>query len=126
MASPQTSQRLDPSKIPWRATSHAGVFWYPFETPGGPDDNPADAVVLVRMDPDCGYPPHRHLGIEDVLVLQGGYRDELGEHRAGSHVRYAAGSCHAPVALGNPDEPSGEDAPACILFAIARGGVENH
>lgn len=82
-------------------------------------------MVLIRMEPGCGYPLHRHRGIEDVLVLQGGYRDDLGEYLAGTHIRYASGSAHSPVALGDPKRPSGEDNPSWILFAIARGGVDN-
>lgn len=82
-------------------------------------------MVLIRMDPGCSYPPHRHAGIEDVLVLQGGYRDDRGEHVAGSFFRYPSGSTHAPVALGDPARPAGKDNPSCILFAIARGGVHD-
>lgn len=80
---------------------------------------------MIRMDPGCGYPAHRHQGIEDVLVLQGAYRDDQGQHSAGSYFRYAAGSTHAPVAMGDPKRPPADDNPSCILFAIARGGVEN-
>jgi anti-sigma factor ChrR (cupin superfamily) len=125
MSAPTPSPGLDPARVAWRATRHLGVSWYPFDVRalGGPADE--DAVVLIRMDPGCGYPRHRHLGIEDVLVLQGGYRDELGEHRAGAYLRYPAGSTHAPVALGDPARPPGPDNPSCLLFAIARGGVEN-
>lgn len=125
MSAPNPSWRIDPSTIAWRATRHAGVFWHPFEVPGSTDDPHVDAVVLIRMDPGCGYPRHRHQGIEDVLVLQGAYRDDQGQHSAGSFFRYAAGSAHAPVAVGDPGRPPGEDNPSCILFAIARGGVEN-
>ena len=72
--------------------------------------------MLIRMEPGCGYPPHRHPGGEDVLVLQGGYRDEQGEHRSGAYVRYPEGSSHSPVAL--------MDGPDCVLFAIVARGIE--
>lgn len=77
------------------------------------------------MSPGCGYPPHRHIGIEEVLVLAGGYRDESGEHRAGEYLRYPPDSIHAPVALGDPRSPEGPENEACLLFASARGGVVN-
>ena len=125
VSAPDLRLRIDPSSISWRSTRHPGVFWHPFEVQRTPDEPREDAVVLIRMDPGCGYPRHRHEGIEDVLVLQGGYRDDLGEHLAGKHFRYAAGSSHTPVALGDPGRPPGEDNPSCILFAIARGGVDN-
>jgi anti-sigma factor ChrR (cupin superfamily) len=106
----------------WRATRYRGVFWLPIEVASV--NGTQDAVALIRMDPACGYPEHRHVGIEDVFVLQGGYRDELGVHVAGSFVRYPAGSRHAPIALGDGDRAANEENPSCVLFAIARGGVE--
>lgn len=118
--------RVDARLDDWRETRHAGVAWKPLHVEGdaGARD-PAAATVLIRMAPGASYPEHEHLGIEEVLILAGGYRDGLGEHRAGSYLRYAAGSRHAPVALGDPDAPVGEQNPACILFAVAHGGVRN-
>jgi hypothetical protein len=86
---------------------------------------PRESTVLIRMAPGCGYPAHRHLDVEEVLILRGGYRDEDGEHRAGAYLRYAPGSVHCPVALGDPRRPEGPDNQACVLFAVARGGVSN-
>ena len=125
MSAPIHLPRFDPSAFPWRATRHTGVSWCPFAVPSSTEDDPEDAVVLIRMDPGCSYPPHRHGGVEDVLVLQGGYRDDRGDHLAGSFFRYPSGSTHAPVALGDRSRPVGEDNPSCILFAIARGGVHD-
>lgn len=113
---------------PWRETSVPGVAWLPLHLvreDGGPRQ---DSAVLIRMEPGRGYPPHRHLDVEEVLILAGGYRDEAGEnageHRAGTYLRYEAGSVHAPVALGDPERSTGTDNPACVLFAVARGGIE--
>lgn len=121
--------------LPWRATREPGVSWLPLhlaDASGGRSTRSSevesggeggDATVLIRMEPGHGYPPHRHRGVEEVLVLSGGYRDERGTWRAGEYVRYPAGSVHAPVALGDPARPAGPDNPACVLFAAARGGV---
>ncbi len=118
-------------RIPWRATRSGGVFWFPLhleEGEGGgvraPGPDRGGATVLIRMDPGRGYAPHRHVGSEDVLVLQGGYRDEFGEHHCGDHVHYAAGSRHSPVALGDGTRPPGPANPACILYATAPLGIE--
>lgn len=131
------SLKLDEGSLPWRTTRHPGVAWIPLHdgasaagqpvVTGGASHatEPHDSTVLIRMDPGCGYPAHRHLGVEEVLILRGGYRDERGEHRAGAYLRYPAGSTHAPVALGDRAQPVGEANPACLLFAVARGGVEN-
>ena len=53
--------------------------------------------------------------LEEVFILQGGYRDQLGERRAGEYILNDAGSAHAPVAL------EGEE---CIMLAVAHGGIE--
>ena len=55
-------------------------------------------------------------GVEEVLILQGGYRDERGEHRAGDYIINPAGSTHHPLALEGTDD--------CIMLAIAHGGIE--
>lgn len=118
--------RLDEDRLPWRPTRHEGVTWFPLHAPeSAGDGGHGDATVLIRMEPGSSYPRHRHVGVEEVLVLAGGYRDERGEYRSGQYVRYPAGSEHHPVALGDPSRPIGRDNPACLLFASARGGVEN-
>ncbi len=119
----------DARGLDWRPTRERGVSWIPLHLEAASGGHkaagePADATVLIRMDPGCGYPTHRHVGIEEVLVLSGGYQDELGTWRAGAYVRYPSGSRHTPVALGDAQRPSGPDNPACVLFACARGGVE--
>jgi anti-sigma factor ChrR (cupin superfamily) len=104
----------------WRAARSPGVSWLLLSPPDAPD-----ATVLIRMLPGSSYPAHRHVGPEEVLVLAGGYRDEWGEHRAGTWLAYPAGSVHDPVALGDPGRPVGPENPACVLYAVARGGVQN-
>jgi len=102
---------LDVDAIPWRWTRHEGIGIHVLRQ----DEATGDAAVLVRMEPGKGYPPHRHVGDEEVFVVQGGYRDAAGTHREGEFVRNPAGSVHAPVAL------EGE---ACVLFSVAHGGIE--
>ncbi len=125
------SLKLDEAALPWRATRHAGVSWIPLHDAdatshvAGEKGGARDATVLIRMEPGCGYPAHRHLDVEEVLILRGGYRDERGEHRAGAYLRYPPDSVHAPVALGDRSRPIGPSNEACLLFAVARGGVEN-
>ncbi len=99
--------------VPFQSTRHPGVSVHFYAS----DERTGRVVALIRMEPGCGYPGHRHRGDEDVLVLQGGYRDEFGEHRAGERVRYADGSCHRPVAL------DAKDGRACVLLAVAAEGI---
>ncbi len=117
----------DLASVPWKRTQVPGVQWFPLHLDDGDaSDDPRirpGGTVLIRMEPGHGYEPHRHLGDELVLVLQGGYRDELGSYPTGTFVRYPAGSRHHPIALGDPARPASEDHPACVLFAVA-GGTE--
>jgi len=120
---PGLSLHVDDAAVPWVPTATPGVSW--LVVAGQPGEGTArDAAVLIRMEPGRGYPPHRHVGVEEVLVLRGGYRDAFGTFEASSYVRYEAGSTHAPVALGDAERPAGPDNPACVLYAIARAGIE--
>ncbi len=101
----------DFNSIDWQSTRHEGIFLNVLRR----DEENGDATVLIRMQPGCGYPAHRHVGLEEVFILQGGYRDSIGEHRAGEYSLNEAGSAHAPIAL------DGED---CIMLAVAHGGIE--
>ncbi len=120
--------RLDRDEVEWRDTNVRGVHWHLLaqegDDPGGAGGAHPGGAVLIRMGPGRGYPPHRHLGSEEVLVLAGGYRDDRGTHRAGDYVRYEPGSVHAPVALGDEARAVGPDNPACVLFATVRVGIE--
>jgi anti-sigma factor ChrR (cupin superfamily) len=102
---------MDLSAIPFRQTRHEGVRIHFYAS----DEQSGRVVALIAMAPGCGYPRHRHRGGEEVLVLQGGYADERGEHLAGANVRYQDGSAHAPKAL--PGE-------TCVLLAVAHEGIE--
>ncbi len=103
---------FDYETLSWKQTRYPGialVFLYnDSQTDGG--------AVLIRMEPGCGYPRHRHVGDERVLVLQGGYHDEFGEYRTGQDLLNPAGSEHHPVAAEG-------DLP-CILLAAAEQGIE--
>jgi len=120
--------QVDTEDVDWQPTRSPGVHWHvlfsanPDETSGR--RKASDSTVLIRMDPGCGYPPHRHLDVEEVLVLQGGFEDAFGRHGVGDYVRYESGTVHAPVASGDARSPVGPGNPACVLFAIARGGIE--
>jgi anti-sigma factor ChrR (cupin superfamily) len=104
---------MDLAAIPWRVTRHPGIgiHFYAVDRASG------RALVLIAMQPGHGYPRHRHRGPEEVLVLQGGYRDEIGDHGAGQFVSYADGSAHSPVAIDGPA------AVPCVLLALAHEGI---
>ena len=75
-------------------------------------------IVLVWAKPGVRVPPHRHLGDEDILVLQGGVRDHRATYGPGEICRSRTGSEHTEEAL--PGE-QGED---CICYVVYFGGHE--
>ena len=82
--------------------------------PGGPAVAGAD-VGFVRVSAGTTFPPHRHLGPEQVLVLQGSYNDSDGSSaRAGDLVHMSAGSSHHFTAGPEAD----------LIYAVVVHGVE--
>jgi anti-sigma factor ChrR (cupin superfamily) len=54
------------------------------------------STALVRWAPNTQFSPHRHLGGEEIFVLDGVFRDEFGSYPAGSWLRGPCGSAHTP------------------------------
>ncbi len=105
---------MDLDSIPWRQTAYEGIAVHFYAS----DEDTRRVLALIRMEPGRGYPRHRHRSDEEVLVLQGGYEDELGSYGRGQLGRYAPGTEHGPRATG---EPGGEP---CVLLALAHEGVK--
>jgi len=53
-------------------------------------------LLLVYSPPRMVQPPHRHLGSESILVLEGSMADEGHDYGRGGWVHHPDGSCHAP------------------------------
>jgi len=105
---------MDLDSIPWQSTRYPGIAVHFYTS----DRRTKRVLALIRMAPGCGYPPHRHIKDEEVLVLQGGYEDELGTYQQGQIVKYAPGTEHGPRATDSADgEP-------CVLLALAHEGVK--
>ena len=84
--------------IPWKQTRYDGVRVHFYAS----DKATGRVVALIGMQPGRGYPAHRHKGPEEVLVVQGGYRDAMGEHLQGQFVRYEDGTVQV---IDSPDTP---------------------
>jgi anti-sigma factor ChrR (cupin superfamily) len=54
------------------------------------------STALVRWAPDTRFNTHTHPGGEEILVLQGLFRDEHGEYPTGTWLRSPRGSRHTP------------------------------
>jgi len=84
--------------------------------PTGPRRRAAEAT-LACFAPGAGFPHHRHLGEERILIFQGALRTDDGRvARAGEELRSPAGSAHA-IALVLGDEP-------CLCAILNEGGIE--
>lgn len=56
----------------------------------------SEHVALVRWAPGTHFPGHAHPGGEEILVLEGEFRDEWGTYPAGTWLRNPPGSTHRP------------------------------
>ncbi|MFT7560113.1 MAG: anti-sigma factor ChrR (cupin superfamily) [Flavobacteriales bacterium] len=63
------------------------------------DKERGHATSIVRYDPDCAFPAHKHPGGEEIFVLAGIFSDENGDYPAGSYLRNPPGTQHAPFSL---------------------------
>jgi anti-sigma factor ChrR (cupin superfamily) len=72
-------------------------------------------AFLAWGRPGARHVRHRHLGDENILVLQGALGDEHGRYRAGDLCRSRAGSVHTEDVL------PGED---CICYVFYYGALE--
>jgi len=74
--------------------------WYPGLVPGLSvmplHEFDGVSTALVRWAPDTQFNPHSHPGGEEILVLEGLFRDELGAYPAGTWLRSPRWSRHTP------------------------------
>jgi putative transcriptional regulator len=86
------------SEEPWEDAGMAGVRLLHLD--GGPKVATADCG-LVHVEPGRAFPPHRHLGDEWVLVLQGQAQEDSGrQFLPGDLIHKAPGTVHSFRILG--------------------------
>jgi anti-sigma factor ChrR (cupin superfamily) len=68
-------------------------------------DEVGRATSLVRYAPHSSFPEHVHGGGEEIFVIEGTFEDEHGVYPAGTYLRNARGSRHAPRSVSG-----------CVLF----------
>ena len=89
------SQRavLRPGDARWQRSPLPGVERCMLDRVGG---EVARATSLVRYAPGSHFERHVHDGGEEILVLDGVFSDDSGDHAAGTYLRNPPGSAHAP------------------------------
>jgi anti-sigma factor ChrR (cupin superfamily) len=102
---------LRPTDAHWQASPLPGVERWMLDRVGG---EVARATSLVRYAPVSRFDRHVHGGGEEILVLDGVFSDETGDHPAGTYLRNPPGSSHAP----HSDD-------GCLLFVKLRQFAAN-
>ena len=77
----------------WTPSPRSGVDRRMLDRVGG---EVARATSVVRYAPGSRFDRHVHAGGEEILVLDGVFSDESGDHAAGSYLRNPPGGDHAP------------------------------
>ena len=72
-------------------------------------------ACLVWARPGARHGLHRHHGDENVLVLQGTFKDDRGVYGPGEICRSRSGSTHTEEAVGDAD---------CICYVVYYGRLE--
>lgn len=82
-----------PEPSSWLASPTSGVWRHLLDREGG---EVARATSIVRYDAGSRFPAHTHGGGEEILVLDGVFTDDGGDHPAGTYLRHPPGSSHSP------------------------------
>jgi anti-sigma factor ChrR (cupin superfamily) len=106
VSAPAVSLYVDAAGRPW-TERRPGVFWKVLWEEG---DHKA---LLVRYAPGAAIPRHRHVGDEQVFVLEGSVSDETGTCTAGNYVRRPPGCVHSVRSDGG-----------ALVLAILSGGTQ--
>jgi anti-sigma factor ChrR (cupin superfamily) len=91
---------------PWQER-RAGVHWKILHEAGD------RRTVLVRYDAGAVVPRHRHVGEEQIFVIEGSVSDETGTCKAGDYARRPPGCVHTVRSAGG-----------ALVLAIMSGGTE--
>jgi anti-sigma factor ChrR (cupin superfamily) len=84
---------LSAGDVSWTASPSSGVDRCMLDRVG---DEVARATSIVRFAAGARFDRHVHGGGEEILVLDGVFSDEQGDHAAGSYLRNPPGTHHAP------------------------------
>jgi quercetin dioxygenase-like cupin family protein len=80
--------------------------WQPHPVPGisvkilYTDPIKRELVGMLKAEPGCCYPLHRHTIAEEIYMLQGDLTIEDTVYGVGDYIRSSAGSVHAPTTEG--------------------------
>jgi anti-sigma factor ChrR (cupin superfamily) len=97
----------DTTKMPWTPSPSGSVWRKRVHLVGPPEAGQVTSVV--RYEPESRFPAHDHPDGEEILVLDGVFRDEHGDWPASTFLLNPEGFRHAPFSR-----------PGCTLFVKLR------
>ncbi len=86
MTTPPVSLFVTTSNVPW-VERRPGVFWKTLWE----DADGRHKAILMRYEPGATIPRHRHVGDEQIYVLEGSVADDTGVCTAGNYARRPPG-----------------------------------
>ena len=108
MITPPVSFFVNVDRVPW-VERRPGVFWKVlWEDPDG-----RHKAILIRYEPGATIPRHRHLGDEQIFVLEGSVIDDTGVCTAGNYARRPPGCVHTV-----------KSASGALVLAVTSGPTE--
>ena len=87
-----TSQYVDVNAVPWQE-ARPGVHWKILWE----DPTRTHRAIIVRYEPGATIPRHRHVGDEQIYVLEGSVSDDTGTCTAGNYTRRPPGCVHTVI-----------------------------
>ena len=82
------------TSLTWHQTIYTGILFGSFESDAEVQDHPV--TMLTKFEPGGFFHLHGHPGGEEVLVLEGNFRDETGLHTPGTYMLNPEGFNHCP------------------------------
>ncbi len=107
-----TLHACDPQQLPWAPWAMRGAFFKLLSA----DPETGRFALMIRLEPGCVAPAHRHVAAVEGLVLEGGFHyadDPQRRFTAGIYLLERDGAVHQPVS------PEG-----ALMFAVFHGPVE--
>lgn len=108
MTPPLNSLFVSVDQLEWIERRH-GVFWKTLWE----DADGRHKAILARYAPGATIPRHRHVGDEQIFVLEGSVADETGVCTAGNYARRPPGCVHTVTS------PKG-----ALVFMVTSGPTE--
>jgi anti-sigma factor ChrR (cupin superfamily) len=106
VSAPPVSLYVKTAEAAWQER-RPGVRWRVLWEEG------ARKAVLIRYDPGAVIPRHRHLGDEQIFVLEGAVSDDTGTCAKGDYARRPPGCVH-----------SVSSREGALVLAVMTGGTE--